>query len=143
MQVLLFLGCMFVIAPATKIVPFFTFLFTNFLDGFNYKEFMLSRFERNFVPHEESLNDSLSLTTTGRGFLISTSTGNTIWESPWAVLGVQVACTWLAYIFAKFACKWGQLSVNLCFNCKLSGATFRKFASPSRSPWQPRSVSQS
>ena len=50
---------MFVIAPATKIVPFFTFLFTNFLDGFNYKEFMLSRFEKNSVPHEESLNDSL------------------------------------------------------------------------------------
>ena len=41
----------------------------------------------------------------GSGVLISTSTGNTIWESPWAVLGVQIACTWLAYIFAKFACK--------------------------------------
>ena len=37
---------MFVIAPVTKIVPFFTFLFTNFLGGFNYKEYMLSRYER-------------------------------------------------------------------------------------------------
>ena len=47
----------------------------------------------------------LSMNSPGSGVLISTSTGNTIWESPWAVLGVQIACTWLAYIFAKFACK--------------------------------------
>ena len=45
------------------------------------------------------------MTSSGNGVLISTITGNTIWESPWMVLGVQIACTWLAYIFAKFACK--------------------------------------
>ena len=38
--------------------------------------------------------------------MISTSTDNTILESPLAVLAVQVVATWLAYIFAKFACKY-------------------------------------
>ena len=93
---------MFIIAPVTKIVPFFTYLFTNFLAGFNYKEYMLSRFERQ---KPKKISTLLSLNSPGGGFLISTSTGNTIWESPWTVLGVQIACTWLAYIFAKFACK--------------------------------------
>ena len=45
----------------------------------------------------------LSLTNPGSGILISTSQGNTIWESPWAVLGVQVACsTLLCYISLSY-----------------------------------------
>ena len=104
-KVLLFLCCMFVIAPVTKIVPFFTYLFTNFLAGFNYKEYMLSRYGRQKSTKLKQTIHSPSMDSLGSGVVISTSTGNTIWESPWTVLGVQIACSWLAYIFAKFACK--------------------------------------
>ena len=101
----MFLGCMFVIAPAAKVVPFFTYLFTNFLGGFNYKEYMLSRCNDKTLTNCNN-SPSPSPTTSGSGFLISTSTDNTILESPLAVLAVQVVATWLAYIFAKFACKY-------------------------------------
>ena len=99
-QVLIFLCCMFVIAPATEVVPFFTFLFSGFLDGFHNNQYILSRYFRltsRPLPSMSPMSGVSSWTIT------EVDVG--LWKSPLAVLGVQIASGWLAYIFGKFACR--------------------------------------
>ena len=101
-KVVLFMGCMMLMAPIAKIVPYYTALFTNFIESFETTEFILE-------------GDN-----TGGGFLAKFYEIS-FWESPGFILIIQILCTWIAYIFGKFACKCNIQ--QLCFALPLNLVT--------------------
>ena len=95
-----------VIAPVAKIVPKLDFLFSEFSSAFETNEFFL----------QYPTDSSPSLTQTDR--LVR---WDKLWKSPAIVLLTQIGCSWITYIFGKFACKCNIQP--LCFALPVSLVT--------------------
>ena len=87
----LFLLCLALMAPLTNIVPEFNTLFTQFAKSFEMNEFTI-QWISSLGVQEIIQQDHLVR-------------WEKLWKSPALVLLVQIACTWITYIFGKFACK--------------------------------------
>ena len=82
-----FLVCMIIIVPTANILNDWDSLFNLFSQSFQYNEFILSYAGTTVLQQDALIR------------------WEKLWSSPALVLLVQVACTWVTYVFGKFACK--------------------------------------
>ena len=87
-KILLFMVSMIIIAPAADIVPGWNSIFDLFTQSFETNEFILRSADGgNYLQQDNLIR------------------WEKLWKSPALVILVQIACTWITYVFGKFACK--------------------------------------
>ena len=104
-KIAVFFGSILVIAPVSKIVPDLNFLFNEFTPAFETNEYFLNI-------------DNAASSLIGVDELVR---WDKLWKSPAIVLLVQICCSWITYIFGKFACKCNIQ--RLCFALPISLVT--------------------
>lgn len=103
-KIAIFFCSILVIAPLAKIVPNLNFLFTEFSSAFETNEFILQ------YPSSPSLIRLDELVRWEK-----------LWKGPAIVILTQIGCSWITFIFGKFACRCNIQ--GLCFSLPVSLVT--------------------
>ena len=108
-KIAVFFGSILVIAPVSKIVPDLNFMFSEFTPAFEANEYFLK------YPNSDDPDSSVL------SVIEQLVRWDKLWKSPAIVLLVQIGCSWLTYVFGKFACKCNIQ--RLCFALPISLVT--------------------